>query len=582
MIRKRRNHHGSESQQQPEDLQNRTVVSNDEETTDISSSRCGLVADEDVFKDKDERTNGVNGDENDETNGNETEKSRLLASSPLQFQERRCKNAPRRSNNAGGVVVVVCRLAALLLHVTACLFYAMGVHQAQTRLHTHEECDMTYSRRQFLQLELNEASCSLPLLTRDGKNLNDGDTEDDGMETTTDYRLYKFFDQRDPRHTNFLNVPEEQALGGNDWCTHVNNSNRTTRTVVVYVPGHAGSFQQSRSLGAHGLGLTSRLHGTHEQRIVHALGSLTGSLTGQDAAPLDDINHFVYDVYALDFREQGSGLHGALLEEQARFLVRCIHHLATRCHMSSSSTSSSIYIVAHSMGGIVARLAMARHGHIMKPSGVHSIITLGTPHAHPVMAWDSSIHSIYQELSTTTTTITTAAGADHDNTKNVLLLISISGGLRDEMIPPTSCIIPSDSNRIKHVDENDDMVLVLTNNTRAAHTDGNSLTLLGPQHMVVGTVEARGLAPSLGMDHRAIVWCHNLLSTVRSILYVLAKKEDQQRQQQPHQQYLKPMERLDRVKAQLGLSDTGNDGDDYRTSVQDMKRTLRVRLDRYC
>jgi PGAP1-like protein len=523
MLRRRRNgspesHHDDELHKSSDE-----PVKNDEDETttgiSFSSSGCGVLVGCTPH-------DGANYDKNGDT--------ALLSNR-------------RRSIGFGFVLVFGCRFAVTILHVAACLFYAFGVHQAQTRLYTHEECDMTYSRRQFIQLQLNDddATRRSSLPWRDGKMLQDVEMEEteETSSTTNDYRLFKFFDQRDPRHVQFLNVPEEQALTGNAWCTNTSN-----RTMVVYVPGHAGSFQQSRSLGAHGLGLTSRLHGAREQKIVQALGA---SLMGQDAAALDDINHFVYDVYALDFREQGSGLHGALLEEQARFLVRCIHHLATSCRQQQQQhvSSSSICIVAHSIGGIVSRLAMKRHGHIMKASGVHSIITLGTPHAHPIVAWDSSIHSIYQELSTAST----AAAAETDDNSDIdVLLISISGGLRDEMIPPTSCIIRRN--------DHDSMM----------RSSDNSLTLLGPQHMVAGTV-----APSLGMDHRAIVWCHNLLSTVRSILFILAKTEYQQ---QPQQHYSTPRERLDRVKAHLKISIKENGSDEYLVSVQDMRRTLRVRL----
>jgi pimeloyl-ACP methyl ester carboxylesterase len=536
MLRKRRN--GSESQEEllgcPEHVHETGI-----------SSGGGLVA-----VHKDEPNAGANGNDD-----KEKKKKRPVSPQFSLFQER-CKRS--RQFDVG----VVCWLATTTLHVAACLFYAFGFYLAQTKLYTHDECDMTYSRRQFIQLKLNDASRSLPLLTRDGKQ-QEKEEELEMTTTTTNYRLFKFFDQRDPRHVKFLHVPEEQALldngnNNNAWCTMYNDVNRTTNAapvVVVYVPGHAGSFQQSRSIGAHGLGLTSRFHGKDEQKIIQALqqqqnvvagaaAAGTAVLTGHDDALFNNnISHFMYDVYALDFREQGSALHGALLEEQARFLTRCIHHLVTSCDFSSSS---SIYIVAHSIGGIVARLAMTRHADVMQPN-VHSIITLGTPHAHPIVAWDSSIHSIYQELSSSTTRTT-----DSDN---VLLLISISGGLRDEMIPPTSCILNDKHN----------LGTIAT----------TSLTLLGPQHMVAGTVEARGVSPSLGMDHRAIVWCHNLLSTVRSILYILAKTEYQHQQQEQH--YMTPRERLDRVKVQLGMSDKGNGGtNDYLVSVQEMRRTIRV------
>jgi hypothetical protein len=37
-----------------------------------------------------------------------------------------------------------------------------------------------------------------------------------------------------------------------------------------------------------------------------------------------------------------------------------------------------------------------------------------------------------------------------------------------------------------------------------------------------------GLAPTLGMDHRSIVWCHNLLLSVRDVIFVLVQTDRQE------------------------------------------------------
>jgi hypothetical protein len=75
------------------------------------------------------------------------------------------------------------------------------------------------------------------------------------------------------------------------------------------------------------------------------------------------------------------------------------------------------------MGGYVARLTPILH-----PSTqpfLHNIITLATPHSNPLYAFDESIYELHQTLLT----------EQQDDT----LIVSISGGLRDEMIAPSAC-----------------------------------------------------------------------------------------------------------------------------------------------
>jgi hypothetical protein len=52
----------------------------------------------------------------------------------------------------------------------------------------------------------------------------------------------------------------------------------------------------------------------------------------------------------------------------------------------------------------------------------------------------------------------------------------------------------------------------------------------------------------LGMDHRAIVWCHNLLSVVRGIIYALVRELDEQ-----------PQARIESVQKYLVLQDSDVD-----------------------
>lgn len=124
-----------------------------------------------------------------------------------------------------------------------------------------------------------------------------------------------------------------------------------------------------------------------------------------------------------------------------------------------------VIVVGHSIGGYVARLT--------KSSSIKSILTLATPHKRALLAWEPTLLHLHRQLS-------------KDKP-----LVSICGGWRDEMIPPAIC--------------------------------EEALTLSAVD-LMLAPVDPDRMQPTLGMDHQAIVWCHNLLEPVRWILYQLVTK----------------------------------------------------------
>jgi len=333
----------------------------------------------------------------------------------------------------------LCTLRRASLHLLSVLLLIVSVIVAQTRLKSHEECDMTYSRRHFVELSHHFS------------NNNDNHH----------YRVFQFTDERDPR----------RRADPTNWCGSL--------PLILYVPGHGGSYEQSRSLGAHGLQLTRRRETQqHERTIAQKLLRFNHNNHTTTTTKMDD---FFYDVIALDFREEGGGFHGAIIERQAAFLANTVLQITQTCNIQD------LTIVAHSIGGISTRWAL--HQYPLEMATVHTVLTLGTPHAHPVLSWESQLHRIYRELYSSS------------SSSNKVTLVSISGGLRDEMIPPMACLLDSNNND--------------------GDKDANELTLLATDLMPRGTVEAQHVAVALGMDHRAVVWCHNLLTPVRQILYAL-------------------------------------------------------------
>lgn len=263
------------------------------------------------------------------------------------------------------------------LHCVGCVIYLYG-WIARLSLHNGSECEMTYSYPHFIQVETHFSSPS---------KLSDS------------YKLYKFVDGRDPRYQQLLK--STQPVTGPSHCGGSN------ATLVLYIPGHWGSYHQARSLGAHGTQWTRPRENSQRGQQALAKGIWSGK-----ASHLQD---FVYEVYAVDFSEQGGALHARFLERQSDFVAHVLMGLVETCHVDQ------ILVVAHSMGGYVARLTPQRHPHTQQLAS--NILTLATPHRTPLYAFDETIHQLHQSF--------------HTNDEDWIL--SISGGVRDEMIAPQAC-----------------------------------------------------------------------------------------------------------------------------------------------
>lgn len=362
-----------------------------------------------------------------------------------------------RRTNMSSIILVL----KWILHIAAIACFVTGIILRTNRLHNGDECDMTYSMRVFLKVEI---------LKDDSTMMNPA---------TSNYGLYKFVDQRDPRYTQLRRKAQTRNLLPNEHCVS------SSDTIVIYVPGHWGTYDQARSLGAHGIGLT-RAREPNAMKTQQLL--LGGNFTSKE--------NFVYDVYSVDFAEQGGGLHGQFLNYQADYLHQVLKKLKEDC------SSKKMIVVAHSMGGYVASKVLLEHPEL----NVDNLITLATPHSNPLYAFDRSVSKF-----------TTLLRKDFAAKP---LIVSISGGLRDEMIDPSVCQVPSPKESSwsffgefsEKVSEESFKPLSAT-----------SWTVLATN--LVGSKEDSG-AHRLGMDHRAIVWCHQLLEEVREILWVLVAFSD--------------------------------------------------------
>ncbi|KAK7002750.1 GPI inositol-deacylase [Biomphalaria glabrata] len=135
---------------------------------------------------------------------------------------------------------------------------------------------------------------------------------------------------------------------------------------VLFIPGNAGSYKQVRSLGSVALRMSERLN---------------------------DRIHFNY--FVADFNEELSGLYGGVLLKQTEFVNICLKKILS---LYKSTQPTSVILVGHSMGGLIARALFTLPG--FDHSLVNTIITQATPHQRPVAAIDADLHHFYKTVNT--------------------------------------------------------------------------------------------------------------------------------------------------------------------------------------
>ncbi|KAJ1034811.1 hypothetical protein NDA13_001065 [Ustilago tritici] len=191
-----------------------------------------------------------------------------------------------------------------------------------------------------------------------------------------------------------------------------------TGSPALFVPGNAGSYGQVRSVAS-----------SASRQFYVENGSGARRQEWKDAPP--GVAHT--DWYTIDFNEDFSAFSGSTLIEQATFINEIIAYLtdryaspATRGY-AAGERNTTVPILAHSMGGIAARLTQHLPNH---PRGrVDTIVTLSTPHAYPPVPFDRSVEYVYSLINQPV--------QPFNGTQSQVppLLVSIAGGLLDTQLP---------------------------------------------------------------------------------------------------------------------------------------------------
>ncbi|KAF9425760.1 GPI inositol deacylase [Podila epigama] len=176
---------------------------------------------------------------------------------------------------------------------------------------------------------------------------------------------------------------------------------------ALFIPGNAGSAKQVRSIA--------------KEASKYYYGSQGGGGGGRPgSAPID--------FFSVDFNEEFTALHGKSLKDQAYFVNEAIAHILSFYSGQGRNKPTSVILLGHSMGGIVARTLFTldnfRHG------SVNTILTVATPHAAPPVALDYETTHIYDTITEFWTRGFSGEGAQLEN----VTLVSVMGGNLDTTV----------------------------------------------------------------------------------------------------------------------------------------------------
>ncbi|TPX50402.1 hypothetical protein SeLEV6574_g00911 [Synchytrium endobioticum] len=182
---------------------------------------------------------------------------------------------------------------------------------------------------------------------------------------------------------------------------HIDVSINLEGNPVLFLPGHAGSSRQVRSIAS--------------------------SAHNQQKEPPGRIRKL--DFFTVETSEEMSAFSGRLILAQAEYVNTVIPYILS---LYQNHQKSTISILAHSMGGIVAR-TMFTLPHF-QPGSVDLILTLATPHQAPPINLDRKLNEVYNHVNSFWRNGTYAEQFENHTTSTVAL-ISVAGGNHDEMFP---------------------------------------------------------------------------------------------------------------------------------------------------
>lgn len=229
---------------------------------------------------------------------------------------------------------------------------------------------------------------------------------------------------------------------------------------VLFVPGNGGSMRQIRSIAG-------------EAAEQYWRPETSGSLKSKHRKPLD--------FFTVNFQEDLTAFDGVTVLDQAGYLNVAVQYILD-LYSDHEDPPTSVILIGHSMGGIVARAMVTLDSYI--PGSVNTIVTLATPHILPPVSFDKGIVRLYRQVNRFWHKET------NNGTLDDTLLVSLTGGIRDQMIPAEYSAVSN---------------------------------FLPPAN---GFAVATTSIPNVWMsiDHQAMVWCHQLRRVLAEALLTVAEQ----------------------------------------------------------
>jgi hypothetical protein len=233
---------------------------------------------------------------------------------------------------------------------------------------------------------------------------------------------------------------------------HHENNTHIPGYPVLFLPGNAGNYKQVRTLGS------------VAQRIRN--WNFNGKIL-----PLQ--------LYAIDTKEELTAFETQSIRSQAFFAIEAIEFILKQYKIKDLGyLPTSVFVIGHSMGGIVAREIFLLPSY--KKDRILNLVTLSTPHLEPPAALDRYMNDLYTRLNQYWL-LNSLKGGTLEN----LFMISIAGGNRDRMVDAGL----TKTSKISY-----------QNNTLHVHSTG-------AKHIWTST------------DHEGAVWCDQILHAVSDLLF---------------------------------------------------------------